>query len=62
MMAEEDLEEVDEEHGAMAEGGRGGLRHRHPAAHPAAGRGGLMGSPRAAHSRRAIVPVDDELL
>jgi hypothetical protein len=55
-------EQVDEEHGGMGEGGRGGLRHRHPAL-PAAGRGGgAKGSPRAAHSRRAIVPVDDELL
>lgn len=59
---EDHEEQVDEEHGGMAEGGRGGLRHRHPAL-PAAGRGGgAKGSPRAAHSRRAIVPVDDELL
>jgi hypothetical protein len=53
----------DEEAGGME--GRGGLRHRKGPGmlgHPVAGRGGGLGSPRAAHSRRAIVPVDDDML
>lgn len=53
----------DEEAGGMD--GRAGLRHRRGPGmlgHPAGGRGGALGSPRAAHSRRAIVPVDDDML
>lgn len=62
---------VEEEQGAGAgEGGRDGLRHR-PGHGPASmgpvrqggGGGGARGTPRgASHSRRAIVPVDDDLL
>lgn len=56
----------DGDEGDAAEGGRGAppgsLRHRHVGpAGLAAGRGG-MASPRGTHSRRAIVPVDDDML
>lgn len=66
----EDVVEEEGGHGSAGEGGRGGLRHRpgHAPGHSGPGaRGGAGGgrgsvTPRAAHSRRAIVPVDDDML
>jgi hypothetical protein len=43
---------------AAADGGHAGLRHRRGLGQLAAGR--PAGSPRGTHSRRAIVPVDDD--
>jgi hypothetical protein len=66
------FDSVEDEQGIGAgEGGRGGLRHRPghgpagmgPGGRGGGGGGGGRGTPRgASHSRRAIVPVDDDLL